>query len=149
MAHSTTDARNKAQDAAGKAHDAAGKAVEAGKEAVGVVTDKAREVVGDATRMGQQALDKVGQTAESATHRVGEGVQSLGQSVRDYGPGQGLLGSATESVASTLEEGGKYISQEGLSGMADDLTNLIKRNPIPALLVGVGVGFLLARITRS
>ena len=33
--------------------------------------------------------------------------------------------------------------------MADDLTTLIKNNPIPALLVGVGIGFLLARITRS
>ena len=33
--------------------------------------------------------------------------------------------------------------------MADDLTDLIRRNPIPALLVGVGVGFLLARATTS
>jgi hypothetical protein len=33
--------------------------------------------------------------------------------------------------------------------MAGDLTNLIKRNPIPSLLIGVGLGFLLARITSS
>ena len=31
--------------------------------------------------------------------------------------------------------------------MAEDLTDLIRRNPIPALLVGVGLGFLLARAT--
>ena len=29
--------------------------------------------------------------------------------------------------------------------IANDVTNLIKRNPIPALFVGIGVGFLLAR----
>jgi len=60
-----------------------------------------------------------------------------------------VLSSATDTVASGLEQGGRYIQQEGLSGMADDLTTLIKNNPIPALLVGVGIGFLLARITRS
>jgi uncharacterized membrane-anchored protein YhcB (DUF1043 family) len=32
--------------------------------------------------------------------------------------------------------------------MAEDLTSLIRRNPIPAMLVGVGLGFLLARMTR-
>jgi hypothetical protein len=52
-------------------------------------------------------------------------------------------------VASTLEQGGRYIQEEGLSGMTDDLTNLIKKNPIPALLFGIGIGFLLARVTSS
>ena len=36
-----------------------------------------------------------------------------------------------------------------LREIGDDLTNLIRRNPIPALLLGVGVGFLLARAIRS
>jgi ElaB/YqjD/DUF883 family membrane-anchored ribosome-binding protein len=30
--------------------------------------------------------------------------------------------------------------------MAEDLTDLIKKNPIPAVLVGIGVGFLLAQL---
>jgi hypothetical protein len=33
--------------------------------------------------------------------------------------------------------------------MANDLTDLIKRNPIPALLLAVAVGVLIARATRS
>jgi len=33
--------------------------------------------------------------------------------------------------------------------MADDVTDLIRRNPIPALFVGIGLGFLLARLTTS
>jgi uncharacterized protein YjbJ (UPF0337 family) len=154
MAHSTTEARNKAheatgkaQDAAGKAQDAAGHALEAGQAAAGAVVDKARELVGDARQAGQQVLDKAGQTVDSATNKVGEGMQSLAHTVRDQGPSGGMLGSATQSVASTLEQGGRYVQQEGLSGLADDLTTLIKNNPIPALLVGVGIGFLLARIT--
>jgi hypothetical protein len=33
--------------------------------------------------------------------------------------------------------------------MADDVTELIRRNPIPAMLIGVGIGFLLAKVMRS
>ena len=29
------------------------------------------------------------------------------------------------------------------------MTNMIRRNPIPAVLIGIGIGFLLARATRS
>jgi len=158
MANSTTESRNKAYDAAGKAQDATGRAVEAGREAAGTVADKAREaassvsdkardVATEAARAGQHAAQAVGHAADAATGKVGEGMQSLGQTVRQHGPDQGMWGSAKESVASSLEQGGRYLEQEGLSGMADDVTNLIKRNPIPAMLVGIGIGFLLARVT--
>ena len=49
----------------------------------------------------------------------------------------------------TLENTGKYLEEEGLSGIASDVTALIKRNPIPALFIGIGVGFLLARACTS
>jgi hypothetical protein len=52
-------------------------------------------------------------------------------------------------VAETLESGGRYLKEEGLEGMAEDLTDLIRKNPIPAVLMGIGLGFLLARLTRS
>jgi hypothetical protein len=69
--------------------------------------------------------------------------------VKNKAPSSGYLGSAAQSVASGLESGGRYLENQGLSGMGEDLTNLIRRNPIPALFVGIGLGFLLARLTRS
>jgi hypothetical protein len=149
MTTSSTDARNKAHEAAGKAQEAAGKAMEAGQSVAGAVADKAREFAGTAQQAGQAAFDRAGQMAESATERVAQGMQSLGHTVREHGPSSGMFGSATQDLANTLEQGGRYVQQEGLRGMADDLTTLIKNNPIPALLVGIGLGFLLARITRS
>jgi hypothetical protein len=58
------------------------------------------------------------------------------------------MGTAASKVADTLERGGRYLQEEGLSGIAGDVTDLIKRNPIPALLVGIGIGFLLAQALR-
>jgi hypothetical protein len=58
-----------------------------------------------------------------------------------------MVGSATSTLASGLESGGQYLQQQGIKGVADDLTQLIRRNPIPALLLGVGLGFVVARAT--
>jgi len=76
-------------------------------------------------------------------------MESLGEKMREKGPDHGILGKASGAVAGALESGGKYLEDKKISGMADDLTDLIKRNPIPALLIGVGLGFLLARTFRS
>jgi hypothetical protein len=60
-----------------------------------------------------------------------------------------MLGSATRAVADTMENAGKYLEDKNLHGMVDDMSGLIKRNPIPAVLLGLGIGFLLGRALSS
>jgi hypothetical protein len=132
-----------------KARDAAGQAVDKAKEAAsqtGEAIGQAAQAVG---HKAEQAAHVVGQKAEDATAAVGSGIQQFADKVRDQGPHSGVLGSATRTVADSLDEAGKYIEQKNLSGMMDDVTGLIKRNPIPAVLVGLGVGFLVGRTLRS
>jgi hypothetical protein len=59
-----------------------------------------------------------------------------------------MMHNAANRVADTLERSGRYLEEEGLTGMADDLTGVIKRYPIPAILVGIGVGYLIAHALR-
>jgi hypothetical protein len=137
-----TDVKNKAQETGTAVADKA-------KETASYVTDKAKEA---ASTVGQKASDvasTIGHKAEDATSAVGGSMKSLAGSIREKLPHEGVMGSATTAVADTLESGGRYLQEEGLSGMADDLTNLIRRNPIPALFIGIGIGFLIARATRS
>jgi hypothetical protein len=77
------------------------------------------------------------------------GMKSLAGSIREHAPQEGMLAQASTSVADSLESGSRYLQEEGLSGMADDVTGLIRKNPIPAVLIGVGIGFMLARATSS
>jgi hypothetical protein len=112
------------------------------------IGDQARETASNLADKARDAASAVGQKAENVTHRVGSGLESVAGSIREHAP-SGMVGSAAAHVADSLESGGRYLREEGLSGMGHDLTELIRRNPIPALLVGVGVGFLLARVTRS
>jgi len=121
-----------------KAQETASNLMDKAKQAAGNVADKAKDVA-----------SAVGDRAEGATHAVGSGMQSLAGTIRDRGPQSGFLGGAASGVASALDSSGRYLEEQGLGGVADDVTNMIRRNPIPALLIGVGLGFLLARMTRS
>jgi len=121
-----------------KAKDTASNLYDKAKDAASGLADRAGSVASG-------AMDK----AEDATGAMGHGMRSLADTIDRGGPDGGMLGTAASAVADSLRTGGEYLEQHGLSGIADDLTDLIKRNPIPALFVGIGIGYLLARATRS
>ncbi len=115
----------------------------------GNLTDKAHDLASSVANRASEFASDVGEKAESATSAVGGSLKSAAETIREHTPDVGFLKSAASGVANTLESGGRYLQEEGLSGMGEDLTNLIRRNPLPALMVGVALGFLLARATRG
>jgi len=131
-------ARDTAANVAGKARDTAANVADKAWDTAGTVVDKAKETAAD-----------LGKRAESATHAVGSGMKSLAGTLRESLPHEGVIGAASSTVASGLETSGRYLEKESLQGIAEDVTNLVRRNPIPALLLAVGLGFILARATSS
>lgn len=122
---------------------------EQAKETSSQMLDKAKDIGTSVAQRAGDAASFVGKKAEEATSAVGGGMQSLGATIREKGPHSGVLGSAASAVGSTLESSGRYLHEQGLSGIGEDLTNLIRRNPLPALLLGIAAGYLLARATTS
>jgi ElaB/YqjD/DUF883 family membrane-anchored ribosome-binding protein len=156
----TSQAQNEANKAMDKGREAAGHATEAARDAassVGQAASNLASSVGQkasdaAHNVGQRASDaahNVGQRAEDATSAVGSGISHLAGQVRDSAPQSGMLGTAGRQVADTMDSVGHYVSDKNLTGMMDDVTGLVRRNPIPALLIGLGVGFLIGRVLSS
>lgn len=152
------DVQNAAGGVADKARDMATNVVDRTKDAAAGVAEKARDVASNVVDRTKDAASTAadtardwastaGKKAEGALGSVGSGMTSLAGTVRESLPHDGVIGDATECVAGALESGGRYLQQEGFSGMAEDLTTMIRRNPIPALLVGIGIGYLIARST--
>jgi hypothetical protein len=108
---------------------------------------KAKDLAATVSQKVGEAASFVGKKAEDATAAMGAGMKNLGGTIREHAPGSGMAGSATSAVADSLESGGRYLQDHGLSGIGADLATLIRRNPIPAVLIGLGAGFLLARAT--
>jgi hypothetical protein len=127
-----------------------------GEQVGSSLRDKAEEFKGTAEEKARSLTDKakgaagaVGDKIEEGMSAVGGGMKSLADTVREKGPHEGKLASATSSVAESLESGGRYLQEQGLSGMAADLTDVVRNHPIPALLIAIGLGFMIARATRS
>jgi hypothetical protein len=85
--------------------------------------DAASHAAHKAKGLGRYAAGMAG----NAAAKFGSGIVSMGGTLRDRGPHEGMMGTAASKVANALERGGRYLQEEGLSGIADDLTRLIRR----------------------
>jgi ElaB/YqjD/DUF883 family membrane-anchored ribosome-binding protein len=113
------------------------------------VMDTARNVAENVKDKAKQAGEFVRDKADTAASSAGKGMENLASTIRDKGPREGVLGQATSGVAGALDSTGRYLEEQGVSGMVDDLTSMIKNHPVPAILIGIGLGFLLARLTTT
>ena len=140
MANPTTGAKgnrpedlgHKVQEGAQKAQNVASELAHKAGEAASTVATKAQNLAGQAT-----------ERADEAVSAVGERMSGLAGTIRQSGPREGMLGSATTKVADSLKSSGDYLREQGLTGMAEDMTNLVRRYPVQSLLVGFGFGLLI------
>jgi hypothetical protein len=52
---------------------------------------------------------------------------------------------AAHTAVNKVEAGGAYVREKGVTGMTEDLGNVIRRNPLPSLAIGFTIGFLISR----
>jgi hypothetical protein len=123
---------------------AASKVGDQAKEIASEAGTKVQDLASTVSQKVGEAASLVGKKAEEAASAMGAGIKSLGGTIREHAPESGVAGSAASAVAGSLETGGRYLQDHGLSGIGADLTTLIRRNPIPAVAIGIGAGFLLA-----
>jgi hypothetical protein len=119
--------QNAAGSAADKARDVARTAVESARDTATGVMDRAR--------------DAAGNVADKAREWTGGAVDAVKES--------DVVNKAGEYVSDAWETGSRYLQEHNFKDMAEDVAGVIRRNPIPALLVGIGLGFILARSLRS
>ena len=58
---------------------------------------------------------------------------------------QEMAGAAASTVTDTVAGAGTYVQEQGVQTLPEDLAGLIRRHPVPALLIGLGIGWLLSR----
>lgn len=123
----------------GSAESKAREALDAGAESGRRAMDEAKDAVSTGVHTAQQKLGETVDRAKEAASNVADSVSNaanyVGQKAED----------ATCRVGETLENTGHYLKEEGLQHMASDMSNMIRRNPIPAMVLGVGLGYLLAQ----
>ena len=99
-------------------------------------------------RQAEEMASSAAATASQPISAVGEKIGSLADVLREKAPHEGTMGTAATAVAGKLDAAGSYLQEKNLDHMMSDLSEMIRRYPVPSLLVGLGIGYLLARSTR-
>jgi uncharacterized protein YjbJ (UPF0337 family) len=93
-----------------------------------------------ARELGATAANKANQAAPV----IGEKVKSLACVIRGKAPRQGKLGTTATKVAGGLESASNYLQVKKFDHLGEDFRGLVRRYPLQSLLIGLGLGFLLA-----
>jgi len=106
---------------------------------VGLIQQK----YGVAKEKAEDELNDWASKAQSLLERAKEGVQQGYQSLREG------YDHATESVSDAYDQGRRYLKENNIKDMAGDVRDLIGKHPLPAVLIGVGIGYMLGRMVSS
>jgi uncharacterized protein YjbJ (UPF0337 family) len=90
--------------------------------------EKTPGVTASVTDTAQEVASRVTETAGTAAARAQE-----------------VAGAAATAVADTAAGMAAAVQDRGVQGLSEDLTGLIRRYPVPALLIGLGIGYVLGR----
>ena len=101
--------------------------------AVAAMSAKARELGSTAARK-----------ANEGAPLIGEKMKSLANVIREKAPREGKIGTAATRVAGGLESASDYLQEKKFDHLGEDFRGLVRRYPLQTLLVGLGLGFLLA-----
>ena len=112
------------------------------------VQAKAQQVASDVKDRASEYSAKAAEQADSATTTAGEKLSDVAQTLREKAPATGTAATVADKTADTLDRAGTYLQNQDVADMRADLENIIRRHPMEAMLVGLGIGYLLARSTR-
>ena len=99
--------------------------------------------------LASQAVGDIGKQTDELAASAGVGVQAMGDRLSQCCPQSGLLGTASQTIARTVKEGGEYLEEAKLSGMTADVASVIRKNPLSAILIALGLGWCVGRKMRS
>jgi uncharacterized protein YjbJ (UPF0337 family) len=99
----------------------------------------------------ERRLHEYGGRAAGVAATVTSAAQDVASSVAETAgtaatKAQEMAGAAASAVTDTVAGASTYVQEKGVQALPGDLAGLIRRHPVPALLIGLGIGWLLSRI---
>lgn len=115
-------------------------------ESVGLMASHAASAVG---AMASNAVSDLGNQADHLTANAGVYLGELGDRMSRSVTREGMLGNASQAVAGAVRESGEYLQDAKLTELTAGIAHVIRRNPIPTVLIGMAFGWFLGRKLKS
>ena len=111
--------------------------------------DKTGGVVGRMSVKAREFGATAAKKANEAAPVIGEKMKSLANVIRGKAPHEGKIGTTATRVAGGLESASSYLQEKKFDHLGEDFKGLVRRYPLQSLLIGLGLGFLLAGRKRK
>ncbi len=109
------------------------------KDDVKDATNAVKDMAYDAKDMAHDAKAAV----EDSAHKAAAAARDVSDRTREK------VGELKASGSDALDRGGDYLQQLDIADVKSDVTALVRRHPMEALVVGLALGYLAARAARS
>jgi len=133
----TTGQRKSTETYASEAKEKGKEVMDKAKDVASSVAERASDMASNVAEGARKVGENIGERAQDAVQAVRSGIQQAGETIREYVPSRAQMEDAWDST------------KQGLGNLGEDFTGMVRRNPVPALLVAAAIGFLLARATRA
>ena len=111
-------------------------------------SEKAGDTVANLTSKAKELGATAATKATDAASAVGDKMESLAVAIRNNAPSEGRVATVATSIAGGLTTASTYLRDKKYNNLGKDVTGLVRTYPVQSLLVGVGLGYLLARRSR-
>ncbi|MGA2813272.1 MAG: hypothetical protein ABSG16_17855 [Candidatus Acidiferrum sp.] len=101
------------------------------------ISDAVSDVTESGTDIGRHAAEKIESIRETVAGTIDETSSALLSSGKQ-------ISEMADVAAQTIQDGADYVRETDLRVMGADAKRLVKRYPLAAVAVGLGLGFLLA-----
>ena len=115
------------------------------KRAKDSVSDTAKTVKDKAQEFGRTAVNKIEENRVSAAGALHDAATGLHDNAGKLPNGPDLAHSAAEKVDAVAG----YLQGHDTKQMMADVETIVKKNPVPSLLIAGAVGFLIGRALRT
>lgn len=104
--------------------------------------EKSREIADTVGDKAQRVSEKAREVAENVGERIAGASDTIQGKLRETGK---EVGEVVSAVSDKVRSSAQYLEESSMQEVVEDVTTLIKRYPIHAVIIGAGIGFLLAR----
>ena len=111
--------------------------------------DKTEGAVASMSAKVQELGGTAARKANEAAPIIGEKMKSLASVIREKAPREGAIGTTATKVAEGLESASYYLQEKKFDHLGEDFRGLVRRYPLQSLLIGLGLGFLVAGRNRK
>ena len=112
------------------------------------LSDTASNVKDKVSEMGQTAADKIDDNRGAAAEGLEKAATALHENAEGL-PGCEKVSDLAHVTAEKLTSTAEYVREHDVKSMMTDVESLVRKNPGPALLAAVAVGFLIGRAFSS